>query len=1071
MKHYARMLYHFLLGVRRFLACRLLAGLERAGTDRRQHYSLLWHCAFALYFCKRFVQECLTNGPPLRRGEFGLWKREITTQFLSKLHLAATRPIRAVFSHYPKHRENNRLLPWEAEAMRRLAEAFDYRPLISVLVPVYNSRPEWLERLVQSIQDQTYDRWELVLVDDGSSAAETIRALQQFAERDERIVVERLPANQGVSRATNRAADLAHGEFLAFVDHDDELLPDALWWIVERLQREPDCDLLYTDEEYVPACGAAPYVYFKPDFSPEHLTAYNYICHLLVVRKRQFEAAGRLRHNFDGAQDHDLILRLIQRTRKVAHIPRVLYRWHIVPASLSRFEDPATRQLRRVARLDRFTGKAVQDYLDERRLPATAGVTPMGWALPVYDPVDHGKVSIIICTRDNPRLLARCLRSIETTTDYPNYEIVIVDNGSRTWRARWQLRRLRRRHRVLSIPSGPDGFNFARLNNEAAGQVDGKYLLFLNDDTKVLTDYWLSALVGTLQFPEVGAAGARLLFPNRKAQHVGLIVGAMGWGPWHALRDIPADSDGANGYMTYPHNCLAVTGACLMTPRQLFLAQGGFNETEFGVSFNDVDYCLRLHAAGLRSVYVPQAELIHYESQSRGRVINTLEAAALRQKYRVIQDPYWNPNYSRLSATFMIEPRRQARGLWPEPKPHVLVVGRPSQPGDPWPAWEPLFEALEERGLCTYAALPVVDPATADWQAELTQAAAEFEAEVVFVQGQESVGAIEQAHRLGLPSVWHLPQQLLAPRNPDPRQSLDFVRVCRALPLPYQVIFNNLHAISWATTGCPRDNFGVIDGVLFDDPATSPSVAEQRASLRNRWALSAERTLLLSIVPREEIDSLDCLLAAYSRLKATQRQRTFLLLVCQGEVEATVAHALRQKLSSVGPDIGLIVETGDVCGYLAAADVFVAHPTIDLRPRSVLAALAFGLPIIGVDHLVRSDLMHVGATGFGFRRYSARGLRRALSRLLARPARLGNYGRQSRGWLDSRAHPEKVLEDWAAVLREAAELSPRRTLPIVPATIKLSQNAGSVPASPNLPLDRATAGARAYAVGKVATAG
>ncbi|QDU64402.1 Chondroitin synthase [Planctomycetes bacterium Pan216] len=1000
-------------------ARRVLQSLKRRRDDRPAP-GPLWSLALTLFLFKRlFHHESripLTSG----RRAWNAWRREWTTYFLMRLHAFETWGHTLRSDPYRRHIENNRPRPEEVERMRNLARGFSYRPLISVVVPVYNTPREWLLRMVTSIVKQAYDRWELILVDDGSTSEETKSTLREIADLDERIGVEWAPRNGGVSRATNRGVDVSHGEYIAFVDHDDELLDDSLWHVADRLQREPELDLLYSDEEYVPTWDVAPYPYFKPDFSPEQLIAQNYCCHLVVVRKSAFEQIGGLRPDTDGAQDHDMILRMVERGCHVGHIPRILYRWFQVP-SLSRQRDDGEKRLVVSEKIIETAKGVVDGHLERRGVEARCERVE-NWVRPEFAPADRGKVSIIIPTRDNPDFLRKAVGSIEKLTDYPNYEIVIIDNESRTLRARRLLARLGRRHRVIQLPSGPEGFNFSQLNNKAVERLDSDYLVFFNDDVEVLSRGWLSGMIGTLQVPGVGIAGARLLFPNRTVQHVGVILGAMGYGAWHAFLGLPAALEVGNGYTYLPRNAMAVTGACLCTRRELFDQLGGFDEEKFAVSFNDVDFCLRAGEAGWRTAFVPQAELLHDEGSSRGSKVNPYELAALRERYPRIVDPYWNPNFSRTSPYFELNSRRQARRLWESLKPRVLVVSSPSRVAEAWPNVADLFGELRRRGQIELIDHRVERDDPASLNAGRT-ALRDGDFDVVVAQGTTLLPIIRDAKNVGVPSLWHLPEHLIVEDHRDPERLAGFLELREAMQWAYQVVFNNIYSYRWASGGVPPENFSLIDGVLTDE-GDSPVIDETRQRIaRAQWGLEKDCVVFLAVVNDSSDAGLDTVLEAYRKL-GTTRSPSFLFVLRQGPVTSRE----EMRLLRFARRLDRVAILTEPVGWeipLAAADVVIAEGFNDVRPYLVMRAKAMGLPVIGTVHLERAEALYGDVTGLIHERFDAKSLCRAMRTLVDDPKRRKTFGDQGRAWLSSRAEPSAVLEWWHQILVEASELRGR----------------------------------------------
>lgn len=646
---------------RRRLARRAVALLHRSARENRST-PIAVRLVLAVYFVKRTLQEAVIRHWPMTKLRRRRWISEVVTAFTGKLlHWAHDRFDLPADAHH-LNRVNNRVNEADCQAMTAAALNWNDRPLVSILVPVYNAKQEWIERLASSVLDQVYDRWELVLIDDASPNEDVWLLLRQWAERDSRIVVERMAVNGGVAAATNRAAELASGEFLAFADHDDELAPEALWCMVEAIQNADEVDLVYSDEEIVPA-GASPHPMFKPGWSPELLVSYNYVCHFVMLRRTAFDAVGGLRLGFDGAQDHDLLLRLSDKVRNVVHVPRLLYRWHAGSDSMSRRVEQSTGGMTAAEGIADKTRRAVQEHLDRKRLHADAEIV-QNWCLPRYRPVQRGKASIVICTKDNAICLRAAVQSIESKTDYPDYELLIVDTGAESAEAMALLDELSTRHRVLKYDGGGERFNWSRVNNRAVEQAKGDVVVLLNDDVEVVEPGWLSALVTMATQPKVGAVGALLEYPDGRIQHAGVIVGAHGWGPWHVMMGwrVKQPTD-YQGIAHFQRNCLAVTGACLAIRRELFREMGGLDDANLAVGFSDVDLCLRLHRAGFRNVYAPQARLIHKEGQSRGLRIDVSEAATLASRTDGIVDPYWNPHFTRESHIPGASSRRRAFGL------------------------------------------------------------------------------------------------------------------------------------------------------------------------------------------------------------------------------------------------------------------------------------------------------------------------------------------------------------------------------------------------------------------------
>jgi GT2 family glycosyltransferase len=538
---------------------------------------------------------------------------------------------------YPEWLVQHELTATEMEQMATEMKAFVYTPLISVLIPVFNTAEAWLRRAVESVRSQVYDNWEICLVNDGSTNDAVRSILDSYAGSDRRIRVKHLPANLGIAGASSEALAMAEGEFVALLDHDDEITPDALWEIVRRLNRNPDVDLLYSDEDKLSSDGSRIDPFFKPEWSPDLLLSMNYIAHFCVFRRTVLESVGGFRPGYDGAQDYDVMLRFTERTERIAHIPKILYHWRVIPGSSAEFPAAKPHALENGRR-------AIEDALRRRGRPGAVYAHSPGKYLVRYEIRDSAKISVIIPTRDHWELLKRCLASIEERTRYSTYEIIIVDNGSTDPQTVQYLDALSSDHRVLRYPKP---FNFSALINFGAAHATGEYLLLLNDDTEAIAPEWLTAMVEQAQRPEVGVVGGKLLYPDKTIQHAGVLVGYFG-GAGHAFRNLPDNGTAYFGFADVVRNCSAVTAACMMVRRPVFQQIGGFDET-LGVVYNDVDFCMRVRKQGYLVIYTPLAVLWHLESASRGRLRPSKEEDLFYRRWREWidrGDPYYNPNLS-----------------------------------------------------------------------------------------------------------------------------------------------------------------------------------------------------------------------------------------------------------------------------------------------------------------------------------------------------------------------------------------------------------------------------------------
>ena len=538
-------------------------------------------------------------------------------------------PAAPLDARYALWLEKHRLTEEDKEVMRKEALAFSYRPLLSIVTPVYNTDPTILRAAIQSVRDQLYDRWELCLADDGSTNLATRAEIMRHVYMDERIKVKFLVENKGIAVASSEALSLATGDFLGLMDHDDELQPNALFEVVKLLNHDPDLDYVYSDEDKREVDGRRIQPFFKPNWSPDLLLSMNYLAHFSVFRADLVKKLGGFRVGFDGSQDYDLVLRVTEKTDRIAHIPQPLYTWRKIPesAAASREAKPYTHEAGK---------KALAEALARRSTDGTVldGLVTGEYYRVKYAIADHPKVGIVIPTRDHANALKRCVDSIRAKTTYRNYEIVVVDNESKEPETAHYLSSV-----GLRVIPCAGTFNFSNINNLAASKIECDMLLFLNNDTEVISPEWLEAMVEHCQRPGVGATGARLLYRDGRVQHEGVLVGC---------RTLAGNID-HHGYFSLGQvirNVSAVTAACMMTRAAVFEEIGGFDE-DLPVAFNDVDYCLRLRQLGYVVVYTPYALLYHDEGGTRGRVHPLHDEVTFRSRWLnspMYTDPYYNPN-------------------------------------------------------------------------------------------------------------------------------------------------------------------------------------------------------------------------------------------------------------------------------------------------------------------------------------------------------------------------------------------------------------------------------------------
>ena len=554
---------------------------------------------------------------------------------------------------YATWRRQNEPTAADFARMKRDWQQFRYQPIVSIIVPVYNPDRAFLEAAIESVLAQIYPRWELCLADDQSSQPHVREVLEHYQAQDLRIKVVFREENGHISRASNSALELATGDFVALLDHDDAIAPHALYEVVSYLNAHPNTDMIYTDEDKIDEGDRRFDPFFKPDWCPDSFLSRMYTCHFGVYRRAIVEQIGGFRVGFEGAQDYDFVLRFTEQiadTRRIAHLPYILYHWRSHAQSTAQTLD-SKDYAADAART------AIAEAIARRHEPGQVLPSGSGHWIVRYEIVQPGRVTIIIPTRDLADVLDTCLRSIFTLTTYANYDVLVVDNGSveaktRALFERWTAQEPDR-FRVITYDAP---FNYSKINNFAVEQSNSPYLLFLNNDTEVIDGDWITAMLEQAQRESIGAVGVTLLYPDDTIQHAGVVLG-IGGVAGHSHKTFPHGSGGYVAQLKTINNYSAVTAACLMCRRDAFEAIGGF-EPSLQIAFNDVDFCLKLIEKGYRNVHLPHVVLYHYESKSRG-LEDTIEKQMrfksevdyMRDRWGEIldHDPCYSPNLTRVT--------------------------------------------------------------------------------------------------------------------------------------------------------------------------------------------------------------------------------------------------------------------------------------------------------------------------------------------------------------------------------------------------------------------------------------
>lgn len=558
---------------------------------------------------------------------------------------------------YPLWVSENTLSESDIEHIKREIEALDYKPVFSILVPIYNTDPDYLIPMIRSVQAQIYPHWQLCLVDDASPKSYLKSILEHEASLDKRISIQLNQRNQGISLTSNDALALATGDYIALLDHDDELSIDALYENVKAINQFPQLGLAYSDEDKMDMQGNRLEPYFKPDYSPDLLETNNYICHLTVIKKDIVDEIGGFQEGLDGSQDHDLILRAIQLSERVVHIPKILYHWRKIPGSTAEVYD-AKSYAWEAGR------KAVENCLNKRERGVAVKFGSLKGTYRVFREIQgEPLVSIIIPFKDKPELLEACLSSILSRTTYKNFEVIGVSNSSEQAATFAKMEHFQALDERITFVEKNIAFNFSALCNYGVAQANGDYVVLLNNDIEIQSVDWLERLLEHAQRPTTGAVGGKLLYPDGRIQHAGVVAGMVG-AAGHPHKFFPDNHIGYHGRLHMVYNVSAVTGAMMMLSTEKYHQVGGLDETHLAIAYNDIDLCLKLLDQGYLNVFTPHCKATHYESVSRGYEDTPEKLARLNREqahflakwrdFLASGDPYYNPNLSLKNERFSL---------------------------------------------------------------------------------------------------------------------------------------------------------------------------------------------------------------------------------------------------------------------------------------------------------------------------------------------------------------------------------------------------------------------------------
>lgn len=888
---------------------------------------------------------------------------------------------------------HNRLTPRLAQFLTNEAKSIAERgPLISILVPTYNTPLRFLNELIASVKAQFYPRWELCFADDASPSPHVAKRLAAAAADDERIKFTIRRENGHISAATNSALHLASGEYVSFLDHDDLLPADALLHVAEAIVTEPTRDFLYTDEDKIDASGRHYDPQFKGSWNPEMAITHNYTHHLRTIRRRIVEEVGGLRVGYEGAQDIDLILRCVEKIEylNIHHVPFVCYHWRAHEESTAQRGDQK-------GYLFDAARRAIEDAVERRGLKAKVMIPELmrqnalclhqlEWSTEL---LASNPVTIVIPTRNQAALLRACLDSLDRTVNWEHTKLILVDDCSSEEDARQLLKsvetRTDRPWSILRPARNEDKFNYSRLVNAGTAAADTPLVLHLNNDIEAIEPGWLEDMVGWSTVSGVGVVGARLVHRDETLNHAGIWVGPNGGLAHDIFVGLPRDDF---GYLFLPHaarNTTAVTGACLLTPKDLYLQLGGFDESQFQVAYNDVDYCLRAAAAGHRTVYTPQATLIHLGSATRGISYTEKEHLAFVQRYPGFRDPHFSESVEYANPSFRINAYDHRFARRTLDLSVAVVTHNLNLEGAPLFIFEYARYLASQEGWTIRVFSPEEGPLRAKFEAagmdvELldtaaireSETAAIFEAEIKRFAGTLDWSDFDLIVGNTMLTYWlvplgrllDIPVELYIHESNTPRRFFAEHNLASPEVIPLiesaigrasRVVFTARSTWNIFAELNVQDNFRLLNSWV-DIPRIEKFAAENdKATLRKKYGLDPAATLVVnigSVCQRKGqhifVRAIDHLLKEHGEALAPFGRIEFLMV---GAREGLYLESIEQdiELMGIGEVARLLPETLDIYDWYRLADIFVCTSFEESFPRVLLESACFRLPIISTD--------------------------------------------------------------------------------------------------------------------------
>jgi GT2 family glycosyltransferase/glycosyltransferase involved in cell wall biosynthesis len=918
------------------------------------------------------------------------FQRAITVSLPEVSGSVARTPELSQEERYARWIETNKLTLYLLRKMARPGvELVHGWPMISIIVPTYNTPASYLKALIDSVTKQLYPRWQLCFADDASTEPHVRSILENAARDDSRIDVVFRETNGHIVEASNSALALAKGDYVGLLDHDDLLSTDALLHIAEAISADVSLDLVYTDEDKISPDGTRYDPIFKGAFSPEMALTHNYIQHFTVIRRSLVMEAGGFRPGFEGAQDLDLYLRVLEKAtpERIKHIPFVCYHWRSHPQST------ASRGTQKGYVFD-SARKSIADALARRGLNQASPFLPE-WAKQAdcclyqikWSPelLKEHPVTIVIPTRDHAELLRNCVASLERTVDPDSVSLIIVDDYSEEQTTRTLLKHLASNARlpckVIQPSVRSSGFNFSRLVNEGVAATTTPLVLLLNNDTEALAPGWLEEMVGWMTIDGVGAVGAKLLYPDNTIQHAGVVVGPDGGLANHIFHKFPANVIGFNFLTHACRNVSAVTAACVLTSRAAFEEVGGFDEDRFGMEFNDVDFCLRLHTVGRRVVFTPQSVLQHHSGQSRQNVAwRPAEHLNFLRRYPAIADPYYNENLDLNTTDGLINPRHFLHGSRVGALKVLMISHNLNLEGAPRVLFDqanyfksrgyivriasrqdgPLRENIERAGMSVEiveGVMPRAGEDAAAYSERLRTIGTGLNLEsydLIICNTLPSFWGVVLAKLFNLPVIWHVHESSTIEQFFQFDSGI-YRLVADCFTWADRIVFESGATRRLLSRYETRDNFETIPGSI--DVSASDRFRDEHSqrSMKEKHGLDPEKmvvSLIGTTCPRKGqhvfVEAIALLQEKYPDEIA---KVSFVMLGARKSAYlAAYLDLLYSQLALIeGTDTRLIEECPEVFDFYRLTDIFVCASFQESFPRVLLEAMAFKLPIVSTD--------------------------------------------------------------------------------------------------------------------------